>query len=241
MSTQSTKQSLVKIAMVATLAIALDAQGAVVNWESATAVSSVGDSIVDTTGTSLEAFNIGQGTNQTVNGVTFIGQSSGANNTYSDLTDFGSDASGTTFYQDGVIGSAFEGMMDSFAFTGTNPADIVLQNLTIGTQYRVQLFVSDDRNADTQSDSQTFTSGGSVSGDHTHGLSYSLIGTFTADAATQTISVAHFSKFPTQTQEPRFNGYQLRDVVIPTPAALPAGLALIGLAAMRRRRMKHPV
>lgn len=28
---------------------------------------------------------------------------------------------------------------------------------------------------------------------------------------------------------------------VPAPAALPAGLALIGLAAMRRRRMKHPV
>lgn len=119
-----------------TFAYPVAAAGFTLGWETPMAVSTFGDGIVSTSGTLIEAKNLGEATNRTVNGVLFTGQS-----TRDGLTNAFSDGS---VYQDGVIGAAFEGMMDSFAWGGS-PQTITLTGLTSGKTYLFQGFVSDDR------------------------------------------------------------------------------------------------
>ena len=185
------------------------------SWETATSVSAVGDTIISTEGSLVEAINFGESTDRVVNTVRFDGHPTGSNSPTSDFSELTRGVRGTAFralYVDGGIGAAFEGMMDSMAC----PMDrspiiekvtLTLKNLTIGDDYLVQLLVSDDRTTDLQDDEQTYTGDTGVSGPHQCGLSYSLIGRFTANTATQTINVVRGGTVP---REPSLNGYQLR-------------------------------
>ena len=179
-----------------------------IQWQPPIPVTTIGDGVIETEGELLEAINLGSSTDSMINSVVFTGQSTGRPNRYADLSAFDQRVAGQGVYRDGAIGAAFEQLMDSFAFGGER-ARFVLKNLTPGTRYRIQLLVSDDRNPDTESDGQSYTS--EIESDPIqHGLSYALAGTFVAQSQTQTITLTHYSKFPVVAREARVNGYQLR-------------------------------
>ena len=163
-------------------------------WESPVAISTVGDSIVSTDGTLLEAKNTGEAVDKTVNGITFTGVATRdeLNSAYFDAGNF----------QDGVVGAAFEGMLDSFAYDGADTtANLTLTGLTYGVTYLLQVFVSDDRGGTV---TQTMTVGAYSSTATLQSASFSAICQFVASGTTQVVG------FSVDTGNPILNGFQVR-------------------------------
>jgi len=144
------------------------------------------------------------------------------------------------------LSNSYKSLLTSAVFKspGTNvTANYTLQGLTAGTPYIVQFWLNDSRSNFGGTPgvlpwlaTNTFTAG-NVSGevdvnatDVGGGVGQYLIGTFTADAATQVISVASTGS---NTRGIQLNGYQLREV--PEPATLGL-LALGGLMIAFRGR-----
>jgi hypothetical protein len=163
-------------------------------WESIIGLSSIGDSVVSTDGTLVEAVNLGTAAAKTVNGVVFTGATS-RNGLASSHTD-------PALYVNGVISTEFEGIMDSFCWGGLS-AILTLTGLLSGKWHLVQLFCSDDRSAAYQARTQTYTLGAFSSGPHPNGDSYSLIGRFIATGTTQNITI-------TASVAANLQGFQLR-------------------------------
>lgn len=105
------------------------------SWGTPLNIALVGDTIVDTSGTSILAYSTGQtGAALSVNGVTFTKSTSA----------WGSAYSTTGVYTRGGIGVDFESMMDSFGYGGTS-AVFLISGLIQGKNYLLQIFTSDDR------------------------------------------------------------------------------------------------
>jgi hypothetical protein len=100
--------------------------------------------------------------------------------------------------------------------------------LTIGTPYRVQVFSVADTRTCCADRIQTVDDGaGNTSGPMQRGLGNFVIGTFTANAATQ-------SFFVSGVNDPGLSAVQLRAVPEPTSVAL-LSLGAAGLLLRRRR------
>jgi hypothetical protein len=125
------------------------------------------------------------------------------------------------FIPPGAINANFHTVMDGFAFDGPNPKRLVLNNLTVGKFYQVQIFVSDDRaccGGRTMKWSDNVTSGaGAETNTFTLNSSPFVIGTFIADSTTQTI----YGHGVAQTAN-GINAYVLRE--LPAPDADGDGL-----------------
>jgi hypothetical protein len=108
-----------------------------------------------------------------------------------------------------------------------------LSGLTVGSQYQLQLFAA--RNDNCCSRTHSYGDGaGNVSASYADNSYTSVVGTFTADAATQTV------QFFDSSRNPYLNAYVLRDLTAPIPepgtwALMLAGLAGVGARARRRR------
>jgi hypothetical protein len=105
-------------------------------WEAVVSIASVGDSVVSTQGTLIEAKNLGSGDTYTVNGVVFVGQT-----TRDDLSNYFSNAA---VYADGVVSADFDSMLDSFAHSATDDG-FNMTGLVIGQTYLFQAFCADQR------------------------------------------------------------------------------------------------
>jgi hypothetical protein len=160
------------------------ASAAVITWEAPVATTNVNNIITD--GTLVEAGSWGTtGTNTVTVGsktIDFVQMSK---------TDISPAANGvqtkTTLY-DGTTGDAtFDAILDSDAWSADSEVvrTLTLDDLKIGQQYQVQFFVSDDRSAASQASTMAFATenGNSVT------LTSSDIGSFTADATTQEITL----------------------------------------------------
>ena len=102
--------------------------------------------------------------------------------------------------------------------SGATACTVTLNNLTLGEQYQVQLWVDDSRSAGS-SRTETVSSGTAVTLDYNNtdvpgGLGQYTLGTFTADAATQTITL-------TGNASSQINAIQLRDLGLPPTALTP--------------------
>lgn len=232
------------------------------------------DTWISTNGTSLIAINGGGDavTTQTVNGVTFTAATfttTGAGITGGGVTmtgNFSAGAGPTTFGDGEFSGNApLYNLINSAVYGGGGDSTTVsFSGLTVGNTYEMQIMANDARGgtnagirdvawqmgltdgADATTIAATVdltnrpfndSSSPDVAGDY-------IIGTFTADAGTQTFNmVATRSGFtigdaltnPNGNQV-QFNGFQLRDIS-PVPEPSSALLALVGLAfGLRRQR-----
>jgi hypothetical protein len=209
----------------AILGWAAQSHAATIVWSGATTI--VGDSDISTTGTLLYAarYYASTGVSLTINGVTFTDP--GSNVTW------GGPTQNTGAAPLGLTGDYKEFLQrDSYASSSnSSTGTLTLNDLTPMQQYMVQIWSNDSRSG-ALNQLVTFTAGNAVSLDRnttgTSGYGQWVIGTFTADATTQSITVSN-----SLNQGLALNGLQVR--TIPEPSAtLLGGLGMLML--LRRKR-----
>jgi len=216
---QNTKRNLTALATIAGLALGSSAQAASIVWTQGTIT---GDSIVDTTGTLMEAANFGDNTvtSPTINAVTFTGVDFGSSPTLSNLSGLGYDGGNNGTWSS--TGETIDQLANTLAReSGVGSQSATLTGLTDGAEYLVQFFI--DHSTDTTMDINDGL-GNTVT---LNTLGEYATGTFTADGATQALN------FSIGVGSQKLSGYQLRAVPEPSAAAL-IGLSALGL--LRRRR-----
>ncbi|MDB4041707.1 PEP-CTERM sorting domain-containing protein [bacterium] len=261
------------LALAASSALTVSSQGALISWAPSVDLIAGGDndSFVSTNGTPLVAFNGGDNPASTVlNGTTFVGIDAPTYNT-TGITGGGVTVTGTNnanndtgpgtygggeFTDAGTIPVINSGLFDMFTLS--------MSGLTIGNSYEMQLIVNDARGGGPgggrDQDWQVGVSDGSTnatiagiadltnSPTATPGLPLTgdfIIGTFTADATTQSFLIAGTRSGFTLGQafaspnngQGQINGFQLRETaVVPEPSsALLLGLAGFGFLVRRRK------
>jgi hypothetical protein len=237
---------------VALLATAASTHAALITWSAPTTISGDGD--VSTTGTLVGAFNLG-GTgvaSPTVNTVPFSGLvTSGTSVTSGDFnlaaTALSSDNfTGATFAPFASLSAPYRSLLGDAGTSTGPPLTLTISSLSVGVSYQFQFWTNFSGFIDVLT-LTTATAGASVTlhpqisagagplGEG--GLGQFAIGTFLADAPTQTITFTSDNSF----FGPLINGFQLRQTAV-APAAVPepgtalAGVALLGLCGLRRRR-----
>lgn len=211
---------------------------------------------VSADGTLVAALNLGEAADKTVNTVLFSGSSSADVS----LTNFDSAyADGSIFDDSPSFGTDGNALMDSFVYdTGSDdPGIVTFNNLSVNTQYLLQLFLVDDRTGLGQPvDTRTIDivngiassplSPGTGEIDDADFTSVSaqgpllVEGTFTADASSQSLTLEIYqSGGDTGYWGSQLNALQLREV-IPEPASF-ALLLLGGVAVLTRRRARRRI
>jgi hypothetical protein len=227
----------------AALAVVIgSAHASTISWNAAAIAD---DSAVSTAGTLIEAYNFGQlseADSPAINGVTFTAapdlgtqQSIGKLSTLWDWSR--GDYTRYKSYTNGVLSANMSLMLgstwadDASATGGFDETTMTLSGLTIGQDYSVQLFLSNDNN----NEAIGIVDGLSSIIDASEGPKV-FTGTFTADATTQDFDV-RFTKYAGAITESNMSGYQLR--AIPEPASISLiGIMGGGLLWMRRRAIK---
>lgn len=216
------------------LAVALAAlpgpsQAAAITWSLGSSfLGSGGETTVLNNGTAVYAYNFGNTADYTVNGVTFNSQFPG--------NPWGAWLAGSS---PGTGNAAFNAMIETFVFVDVNLSSVfsqafTLTGLTIGSQYQLQLFIYDARTCCSARTMLVSDGAGGNSPSIVHGEGRSLIGTFTADAATQALVFSSSQAFVV-------SALSLRDVTvtgapIPEPStALLLSFGGLAMAGLRRR------
>lgn len=250
-----TSKFLALLALTSTTFLA-SANAATIVWGSAVTIS--GDSDVSTTGTSVFAANFDRdGSTITVNGVNFVGGTAAG---VTDSTAYGSNlaytvtSSTATAYGSGTtpfsnLSANYQALLEAGIFdTGTGPhvETLTLGNLSIGQMYQVQFWIHDARSnsnaggtmeivgTSTVLDYNTGTSGtGGVNPYAGGGLGQYAIGTFTADATTQSFNLN------APDGQWHLNALQLR--AVPEPSRSILALAGVTALALIRRRPRRQI
>ena len=226
------KKSLLSVTAVISLACLGSSHAAVINWGAAQNIT--GDSDVANNGTFNRAYVFGNVT-WTVNGVTFgafTGNASGDTMSFPNQ-DAGFGADGTP-YRD--LSTAYQNLLYYGAWAyPSNTATITLNNLTIGYNYQVQIFVNDSR-TNGYGRSMALTGSSTVLDYNTTeavgGIGQFAIGTFTADSTSQELG------FSSSTETPQLNGLSLRVTAVPEPSTYALVLGgILNLSLIRRRRI----
>lgn len=235
-------------------ALSSSALGAVITWSSPTTVS--GDSDVSTAFPTFGAWHfLNGGANTSVNGVTFTdffssinGQAlasgqpnfTGGDNEGNSIGAFGGDTSPFTSLSSGYQTLLSRGL---FKADGNSATTLTLNGLTIGQQYRVQIWVNDSRDLPNVWQRTALIADG-IGGNFSGPLSYNaaqasggvgqfVIGTFTADATSQLLLIS--------SDNPQVNGLYV--TVVPEPSTvvltLFAAASLIGIRARHMALRKN--
>ena len=230
------------LASAAALWVGTVANGATITWGTATAVSTGpgNSSDVSTNGTLVEAYSGTQTDNsqlsQTVNGVTFIASTTLLNGNSINQGDMSSATNGGDAAYDAILSTLDFGGGDSTTIVigdgDGNTGTLSTGLLTVGLQYEIQVWFVDDR-AGSNYDSRVMGYASSSSDTVVQLNDQFVIGTFTADATTQTLfldTISPSSGFGNT----HITAYQIRQIPEPSVPALIAGL--FGLTSLRRRR-----
>lgn len=227
---------------------------AVIVWNPVAPIT--GDSDVNTSGTLVQALNLGSSSATTVNGVTFT---SASDPSFSATNTFGTGSGNLTVNTPGTFGNGpsmgdsnapFTNLSSSYkalvgtafnCYQATDTTTLTINGLTSGQQYLVQFWSNDSRSSINVNNRQTLTAGNTTgifyrnSGSQ-GGLGSFVIGQFTADASTQVIT-AFENNINGGTGVVTLNGYLISAVPEPSTFAL---LGLVGpaLLLMRRNRRK---
>lgn len=222
------------------------AHSADIIWSDPTQISGASD--VSTTGSLIGAYNVGGVgvPSTTVNGVAFQSfATTGGTGSSGNFTTIGSGFIGQSNNDGGssaapfsTLPAAYQTLLQSYSVPFAGTITMTIAGLTIGAQYQFQCWsnVSSDR----FSHGLTATAGNSITlfsnDDHAQGgLGEWVIGTFTADAATQSIT------FEGDGDGGVLNAFQLRRLsqtaAVPETGSTMAllGCALAGLFVAQRR------
>lgn len=217
------------------------ARAAAVAWGSPTdQTGNLSDFV--TTGTLVSA--VSPNATVTVDGITFYGPvtSNPATFTNSQITVSGPGSSPYTTsphtYPPGTFDANYALLVDRAAYTpATNGAtSLNFNGLTIGTEYTVQIFAPWwDGDWVTYFNDGTANSPGIAPGSFSNTTAQYIVGTFTADSTTETLTIH------TNTPAAVLDAVQLRTTADATAAPEPATLAilapaLLALARLRRRQ-----
>ncbi|WOO40613.1 hypothetical protein [Rubellicoccus peritrichatus] len=222
------RKKILSLALLSLAACSSGVSAATINYGSAFNI--VDQNSVDTSfGTIEYAYNFSlEETTTDVNGVTFTGIhldgiNSSPDGNISYITGGStSDASATI---PGGTNAGLATLLGGGTFTGGNAsAEITLNNLTIGNKYQVQLF-----SFQTNSGEQ-FSVDGNLLDPQSGTLGQTIIGTFTADAETQTINTSGSQQFAVG------NGLVLVRVPEQSSFAVVAGLLTVSIVVFTRRR-----
>ena len=224
------------LAIFVAVAIALPASAATITWQ--TPQNIAGESDVYNLGLVVTAVNGGSADNAdpvVVGGVSFLWDDGSVltNGTRYSQYDFAPDPT------DPDVSDAYDTLLSSTRSYGTN---ISLSGLQSGTKYAVQIWVNDSRSDSTAARQTSFTAGNTsalvqASRDDTEKhLGQYVIGTFTADAATQAITYEGYDGNGNQLNDARYvNALLVTTVPEPGSAGL-FGFLLLSAAFLRRRR-----
>lgn len=222
-------------AMAAMLLAPVAAQAAAITWSTGPTFSGAnGFQGILTNGTLIAAVNTGS------TGVPLTVDPTGLNITFTSQDSpflpnffFGSGSPGST-------DAAWNSIIDSNEWASADfLADDFLGGLTVGNSYQIQLFAADSRSCCAARTSGFGDGLGNFSANIVQGSFTSIVGLFTADAATQDIF------FETSSNAPILNAYVLRQTAVappvigvPEPMTLSLlGAGLAGVALARRKRV----
>ena len=182
------------------LALLAPAHAAEIKFQSQGAVASASD--VRTNGILIQAEYAGGSGAQTVNGVNF-------HDGFSDYV----LPSGTTkgAYLNDAGSESYNAILTAFAYDShgkPGPTVLTLKGLTPGKKYEVQLWSLDDRPGQNEREVNFSDSRGNLSPSFTEGSNTIILGTFTADAPTQSIEVNGI----TEEYAKNLNAFQVRQV-----------------------------
>ncbi len=232
------------LASVVLALVACPATASPITWGAATGIG--GDSDVSTNGTLVAAFNF-NGAGTAVNAVLFqpfavpggAGSHTVGNYTISsNFFGFNPDTSSPN-PPFSTLSAAYQGLLGTAAPAIAN-STLTLGGLTVGQQYEIQVWShnsADEFGYGVEVGDDGFANSVFLDAGGAGFLGQYVIGTFTADAASQLVQFS-----PSEVSN--VNGFQLRLLgdeppppAVPEPASLAVfGLAVVGAAAVRRRR-----
>lgn len=212
---------------------------ATVSWSAPQGIT--GDSDVSTTGILVVAANFA-GSATTINGVNFSAYSgtiSGVSDTF-DLNPGSVFGFAATPYN--TLSSTYQALVNSGRYTdGATLETLNLTGLSIGQTYQVQFWVNDSRGASSGwSRTLQITAGTSTTLDYNvqnqgGGLGQYVLGSFTANATTQSFDLLGGHPSGSTSASTQLNGFQLRNITVaPEPSVILLGGA--GLLVLLRRK-----
>jgi hypothetical protein len=201
-------------------------QGAAITWAPATDIA--GDSDVLNTGTPVYAYSW-SGITSTVNGVRFTGSAgtNGGNNVLAPaFSNYGPAYFTSKAKPFSALSTAYSNILIGADYVVRLPVPVTLENLTIGRDYAVQVWVNDPRGPE-NARSETITSAGG----NTNTLRFSINATNTSPGGPGQFTIGYFTADTTNqtftlnggTNVTQMNALQLRDVTSGSGTTIRAG------------------
>ncbi len=218
----------IALAVTCLVVVTTSTQGAIVTWGTPTTIT--GDTDVITTGSLVAAYDYNEDAGSvTINTVTFTTQTLGGGglNTFTNDGGPGSFGAASGAFA-ALTNDDYKSLLSSAVFANPTPAPTFTFNgLTIGSNYIVQVWVNNSGSANAASRTIGITAGNTATLDQNNaagvgGVGEFVVGTFTADAATQVFTVS------SSAGAPLVNAAQVRLAPVPEPASV----ALIGLGSL---------